>query len=108
MDLNLTQPYEPTLRRQIAKTHKGMAFWADTSEQGGVCRSCVHWRSMGYWAKSNKRGPVLKPGLCREYKRMTGLSIPGPGTIPHSTKACKYFEENSNPPALTDPKLSRG
>jgi len=35
MNPDLTQPYEPTLRRQILKTVDGMAHWADSSEQGG-------------------------------------------------------------------------
>jgi len=81
---------EDTLRKF---THIGIAHFAKTGPKNMTCRQCLEWSANGYYAKSNKTGPTLKPGSCDAYTRMMNQTKK---TVPYKAASCKYFVDNSD------------
>lgn len=92
--LPLTDP-NPELSRQQRNTYDGMAHWAGSGPPNKTCRQCREWANAGDYYVGRK---TLKNAFCRRYRRMTQATVGG--KIPHSAKACKYFEENETPPPI--------
>lgn len=94
----------------VRRTVAGMAHWAGTGPQGKTCRQCVHWTGgkYRYGPHSGNHQPYeLKPGKCGQYKRLTGRQVKAE-KIAHSTRACRHFAENANPPPITRAVLVLG
>ena len=93
---------DPDLEQKRNRTPEGMAHWAGTGPTGLTCRECSFYEFVGY--KSNRgshRGGTLKNGSCNKYEVL--IRRRGP-KIPFESAACKYFEPNKTPPAITDPR----
>jgi hypothetical protein len=74
-----------------------MAFWASTGPEGKTCRECRFFRADGYYAKGGKHRGALKPATCARYSQMMQGAMGN--KFDGATFACKYFEENTTPPA---------
>jgi len=84
-------------QHQVDLTHDGQAHWAGTGPANKTCRECAHFcadRRYSAASVSHAKGE-LTPAPCRLYRRRTGRLR----NIPHRAVACKYFEQNDNPPA---------
>lgn len=99
LSLHLTQP-NADLGQKIAQTPTGMAFWSGTGPAGSTRRECQFFdHQKSYYAKRGMSGGGLKPAQCKKYKAMTQQSG---GSIPHETRACKYFElADAVPPVVS-------
>lgn len=93
---------DPALETKRAQTFPGMAHFARSGPEGKTCRHCLSWTGCGgetgYYAKKGIYGGQLKPRSCVRYRTMMQDEI-GPG-VPHTAPACKYFSENTSPPAI--------
>ncbi len=102
----------------IRQTFLGQAHIAGTGPEGKTCRECSLWcviRSVkdhtgqrvtvheppGYNAESHKLAPFeLKRARCN-YR----IANKAKRNVPHYAKACRFFEQNENPPLpRTEPK----
>jgi len=94
--------------RPIRETFLGQAHIAGTGPEGKTCRECVFWHVWkwdnggrsnepahpGYFNKDNpEKGLGLKKALCNR-----PIANKAHRRVPHEAKACRLFEENSNPP----------
>lgn len=79
-------------------SHPGMAHFAGTGPHGKTCRECKLWHHVlyDYRAKNGKHRGLILPAWCEKYKQIT-QNIGD--KIPDDAAACKYFEENPQPPA---------
>lgn len=96
---HLTEPDMDFAKRR-KDTFSGMAFWASTGPADKTCRGCIHWSADGYMAGSG----LLRDSLCTKYRAL--MHGQEGGRIPHYAKACKYFEETSDPRPLEKPRAS--
>ncbi len=95
---NLTNPYSDDTQSKITSTPAGMAHWAASGPEGKTCRECNFMLKHGHYsANSKKRAGRLKPIKCAKHESMMGR--PGASFEP-GTPACRFFEQNPNPPAL--------
>lgn len=86
---------------RAVRTPRGMAFWIGTGPQGSTCRECKFYTFEGYKANRGNKGGMLKNGRCQKYESL--MRAHGP-TIPCELSACKYFDQNPNPPAIINPR----
>lgn len=94
----LTVVHDTETLNKIAATFPGMATWAGTGPANMTCRSCSQWACRGYYAKSNKETPhALRVGGCRKLRELSGrIKI----KVPHFARACRFYEQNDNPPPV--------
>ena len=79
-------------------THPGMAHFAGTGPALKTCRECLFWnhKLYDYRAKGGKHRGLILPADCKKYRQMTQQVG---AKIPDDAAACKYFDENTSPPA---------
>lgn len=82
----------------VARTPAGMAHWAGTGPEGKTCRECSNYVFNGYTSSKVSNGGALKKGPCQKYVDRFGKGK----NFPFETSSCKYFEQNKNPPTITD------
>lgn len=100
---HLSNPYPYEMRDKMARTRPGQAHWAEGPQK---CRECSHFTNEGYYAASNKMTPRgLKPGHCREFKRLTGEKGE---RVPPTALICRFFNEAKEPPPARDPSARFG
>lgn len=78
-------------------SHPGMAHFAGTGPHGKTCRECLFWKHgpHDYRAKNGKYRGLIEPATCGKYRAIT---LNEGAKIPDDATACKYFDENSEPP----------
>ena len=96
---HLTQAFDAGMNAAIQNSHPGMAHFAGSGPAGKVCRECKFFASLGHHEKRGVHGGRLKDATCRKYSAL--MNGEGP-RVPPSASACKFFEENPNPPAMFD------
>lgn len=93
---------DPAMESKRAQTFPGMAHFARSGPERRLCRECLFWTGcggeVGYYAKKGLYGGSIKPRSCSKYKELMQGDI-GPG-VPHTAQACKYFQENVEPPPI--------
>lgn len=72
------------------RTYPGQASFAERSDR--VCRECNLFLAAGRYASGR-----LQNGICNKTKAMGLKNAPA---FPGWAFACKYFEENVNPPPM--------
>jgi hypothetical protein len=86
-----TKGYSDRLEHQIATTHAGMAYFANSGPFGETCGSCSFFGC--YKTVRDEMGNVVSSVRvrgCAKFKELTGQNGP---SIPAKAAACKYFVE---------------
>ena len=92
---------DPDLESKVARTPRGMAFWAGTGPDGKTCRECKFFTFEGYKSNRGHKGGLLKNGKCQKFSALA--QIDGP-PISFELSSCKHFEQNPTPPAIINPR----
>lgn len=104
-----TRMFDKATEDGLRKTPPGMAHWAGSGPEGKTCRECLRYSDEGRYAANAKKHPAggLKPGRCLKFQEMRKAqrekNIKG-DKFPHTTPACKYFEQHPNPPVAVEKK----
>jgi hypothetical protein len=101
--LPLTVPSKVDYSALARDTFPGMAHFAGTGPAGLSCRVCTNWSigSQDWYASGGKHGGAPKPRGCRAFSKFT-MGRDG-AKVPHDAKACKHFEQETNPTPLRRP-----
>jgi hypothetical protein len=83
-------PLTGNLESERAITYPGQASWA-SAYGGKCCRQCQHWDFIGYFASG-----VIRAAQRTKARAM--MNQPNVPRVPFFAGACKYFEENPDPP----------
>lgn len=78
-----------------ATTFPGQAHWGDPTI-GRTCRECLFWAPSGVGEPKRDTWGVLVPRRCRKASQLSHLRALAP--VPHDAVACRYFDENPEPP----------
>lgn len=89
------------LEAKVARTPRGMAFWAGTGPEGKTCRECKFFTFNGYKSSRGMKGGLLKNGRCQKF---TSLALMEGPPISYELSACKHFEQNPTPPTTINPR----
>lgn len=100
MTAQLLGSFDPDFDRALTQTHEGQAHLAGSGPAGRTCRECLLWAFDGYHATGglNRVAGALKPATCGKYRELMRRAGKA---IPHHAKACRHFQENPQPPKVS-------
>jgi hypothetical protein len=98
---------ERRLAADVAATPPGMAYVIGSGPEGKTCHQCLNWqhKDKDYFAANGRYEAEIKPAPCAKFRQLCN-GVQGP-PVEHWNAACKYFDENPEPPPLRKKSILR-